>query len=271
MQHQAPPLSEMPGMWRRSLIIHADGARDSTTQVRWLQAKTLFVDLRQGAALPDFLHLRCLNDLTMEDCARLAPQEGFAGRLGFDGDCFEWRRLIDFQPQSPSADAGRLWWQDDILIEAGRDVAYVEHWMRDPTVVTRPLAALLLREVESGLAALAVQVGTVFMYARDRGVALASGASLAECVAGAGSLAEAHAMLDCEITLGSAGARAEPAGDRGDVILASTHPWRVSERFQLTCSDSTVSTVDTDPAGVTVSRRWEVLEAEGDPGAAWPR
>ena len=90
----------MPGMWRRSLLIAADGARDFTTQVRWLQAQTLYVDLRQSAALPDFLHQRCLLDLTFEDCAQLALQEAFAGRLGFDGECFEWLRLIDFQPQS---------------------------------------------------------------------------------------------------------------------------------------------------------------------------
>ena len=271
MEHKTPALSEMPGMWRRSLIIHADGVRDSTTQVRWLQARTLFVDLRQGAALPDFLHLRCLNDLAIEDCNLLASQEGFAGRLGFDGDCFEWLRLIDFQPRSPSADAGRLWWQEQLLIETGRDVAYVEHWMPDPTVLTPRLAAVLLRDVESGVAALAVQVGTVFMFARDRQIALTPGTSLAECVAGAGSLAAARALLDCEITLGSAASGAGPAADRGNVILASTHPWRVSARFQLTCGDSMASSVDIDPAGHPVSRRWEVRDAEGDPGVVWPQ
>jgi hypothetical protein len=260
MQHPPPPLSEMPGMWRRALIIHADGARDFTTQVRWLQATTLFVDLRQGAALPDFLHLRRLNDLSITDCAQLATQEGFAGRFGCSGEYFEWQRWIDFQPRSLLADAGRLWWEDGILIEAGRDVPYVEHWMRDPTVVTRPLAALQLRDVEAGVAALAVQVGTVFMFARDRGVALAAGTSLGECIAGAASLADARAMLDCEITLGSA----------GNVILASTHPWRVSERFQLTCTDATASTVDINPEGNRVVRRWQVLAAEGDPASVWP-
>lgn len=247
-------------MWRRSLIIHADGVRDSTSQVRWLQATSLFVDLRQGAALADFMHLRCLNDLTLEDCTQLALQEGFAGRFGFDGDCFEWQRWIDFQPRSPIADAGRLWWEDGILIETGRDVPYVEHWMRDPTVVTRPLAALQLRDGETGVAALAVQVGTVFMFARDRGIALTAGTSLRECIDGAADLAAARAMLDCEITLGSA----------GNVILASTHPWRLSERFQLACTDSTVNTVAIDPAGNMAARRWEVLGAEGDPAAVWP-
>jgi hypothetical protein len=270
MKHPSPPLAEMPGMWRRSLLIQADGVHDSTSQVRWLQARTLFVDLRQGPALPDFLHLRCLNDLTPEDCTQLARQEGFAGRLGFDGDCFEWLRLIDFQPRSLRADAGRLWWEGELLIEAGRDVPYVEHWMHDPTVVTRPLAALRLRDVEAGVAALVVQVGTVFMFARDRQVSLPAGAALCECISGATSLADARAMLDCEITLGSAGFGAGSGDDSGSVILASTHPWRVSERFALVCTGSTATTLDTDPAGAPATRRWDILEAEGDPEAVWP-
>jgi hypothetical protein len=55
-----------------------------------------------------------------------------------------------------------------------------------------------------------------------------------------------------------------------NVILASTHPWRVAERFMLRCRDSTVETLDTDPAGKALRRQWDVLEAEGDPGAVWP-
>jgi hypothetical protein len=243
----APSLSDLPGMWRRTLITHADGTRDAATQVRWLQGPTLFADLRQGAALPEFLHLRGLNDLTFEDCTALAQQQGFAGRLGFDGDCFEWQRFIDFQPQA-GADAGRLSWDEDVLVETGRDVPYVELWMRDPTVVTRPLTAARLRDTQSGVGALVLQVGTVFMFARDRTVALRAGTSLAECVAGAATLAEARALLDCEITLGSG------APGSHSVILASTHPWRVAERFELP----------------SAAAHWEVIEAEGDPGAVWP-
>lgn len=247
MRHRAPPLSDMPGMWRRTLITHADGTRDTTTQVRWLQGPTLFVDLRQGVALPDFPNLRGLNDLSHEDCAALALQAGFAGRLEFDGDCFEWRRRIDFQPRA-GTDAGRLWWDGEVLIEAGRDVPYTEHWLRDPSVGLRPLSGLRLRDTQTGVAAQIVQVGTVFMLARDRAVVLPEGPTLAECVAGAASLAEARALLDCEITLGAGGFGPAP------VILASTQPWRVAERFALPGA----------PA------RWEVIEAEGDPGALWP-
>jgi hypothetical protein len=271
MKHKAARLGDMPGMWRRALIIHADGSRDFTTQVRWLQSHSLFVDLRQGAALPDFLHLRCLNDLTPQDCTELAGQEGFAGRFGVDGECFEWQRWIDFQPVG-RADAGRLWWEEEILVEAGRDVPYIEHWMRDPTVVTRPLAAVRLRDLQTGVAALAVQVGTVFMFARDRAQALPPLATLAECVAGAASLAQARAMLDCEITLGSVGfgASARSGAAAVNLILASTHPWRVSANFALTCSDKSARTLDIDCAGQCVTRHWEVIEAEGDPAAVWP-
>jgi hypothetical protein len=247
MRHQAPPLSDMPGMLRRTLIIHADGTRDTATQVRWLQGPTLFVDLRQDAGLPDFPHLRGLKDLSFEDCTALARQAGFAGRLTFDGDCFEWLRLIDFQPRA-GTDAGRLWWEGEVLIEAGRDVPYIEHWLRDPTVVTRPLAGVRLRDRQTGVAALLLQVGTVFMFARDRAMRLPQGQPLAECVAGASSLAAARALLDCEITLGSGGFGSAP------LILASTHPWRVAERFAL-------------PGAAA---RWEVIEAEGDPGVVWP-
>ncbi len=71
-------------------------------------------------------------------------------------------------------------------------------------------------------------------------------------------------MLDCEITLGSAGS----AG--ANVILASTHPWRIAERFELACAESGATTADRDPAGELRVQRWEVIEAEGAPEAVWP-
>ena len=70
-------------------------------------------------------------------------------------------------------------------------------------------------------------------------------------------------MVDCEITLGS-------AGPGGNVILASTQPWREGERFELACAQSTARTVEVDPTGSAVSRSWEVVEVEGDPRAVWP-
>src|SRR5262245_65035312 len=93
-------VTELQGLWRRSLISWPGRNSDTTTTVRWLQGPRAYVDLRQPAPRPDFSHARALDDLTLEDCLWLAHQEGFAGHLGFDGTWFEWHREIDFQPRA---------------------------------------------------------------------------------------------------------------------------------------------------------------------------
>ncbi len=56
---------ECTGLWRRTLLVEADGSRDTGTEVHWLQGLTAYVDTR-----------------------------GFAGRLDQHGDVFEWSRFI---------------------------------------------------------------------------------------------------------------------------------------------------------------------------------
>jgi len=116
-----PQIRDLIGLWQRSLVVWPDGTRDTTTCVRWLQGREMFVDLRQPASLPDFRHALSIDDLSMRDCACLATQQGFAGRLRFDGRHFEWARQIDFQPESRLADAGSLECQPDVLVERGRE------------------------------------------------------------------------------------------------------------------------------------------------------
>src|SRR5450631_1431310 len=144
-----PQIQDLIGLWQRSLVAWPDGRRDTTTCVRWLQGREMFVDLRQPTPLPGFPHALSINDLSMRDCACLATQQGFAGRLRFDGRHFEWARQIDFQPKSPIADAGSLEWQADVLVERGRDVDYIEHWHRDGAAATVPQGAVELREGRS--------------------------------------------------------------------------------------------------------------------------
>src|ERR1700735_5276672 len=74
-------VSALSGLWRRSLIVRADGTRDVSTWVRWLQGPGLCVDLRQPAARPDFSSVQCLRDLTMPQLDWMAGQDGFAGHL----------------------------------------------------------------------------------------------------------------------------------------------------------------------------------------------
>jgi hypothetical protein len=133
-----PDIAECAGLWRRSLLIDADGSRDTSAGVRWLQGITAFVDSR-----------------------------GFAGWLSQRGDIFEWSRPFDLQPGGPYPDAGRMSWDGETLIEVGVHADYAEHWVRDAAPVP-PCWALTLRGAD-GSRALLLRVGEQFGWARRTG------------------------------------------------------------------------------------------------------
>jgi hypothetical protein len=221
---------DLQGLWHRSLISWPGRPSDTTTSVRWLQGSRAYIDLRQPMPLPDFSHVRSREDLTLEECAWLARQEGFAGHLRFDGTYFEWIREIDFQPPSAIADAGTLHWDDDVLIETGRDCDYVEHWHRDPTVAATPTSITDRRDSRAARAvpqSVLLQVGPNFMYARDRTAPLDKAyRTLTEYLRAAPDLHHARELVDCEISFGTV----EESGLR---ITASTLPYRVGARLEL--------------------------------------
>lgn len=250
---------DLKGLWSRSLIAWPDGRRDSATRVHWLQGIGLFVDLRQPDVLPGFAQVAGLNQLSRSDCEQLATQEGFAGRLGFDGRHYEWVRRIDFQPKSPIADAGSLAFRGEMLIERGRDVDYVEHWHRDSATAS-PCGAALLRDGATGADAVLVRVGAAFMFARGRVVTLPPYRTLRECVAAAPNVAAARSFLDCEISAGVV----EAAGFR---ITASTLPFRRGCLLGQQVVHNTVTTRDLDPDGHPTLRVWDIADSEGDPAA----
>jgi hypothetical protein len=251
-----PRFGDLVGLWQRSLIALPDGTRDTTTRVGWLQGPSLYADLRQPRSLPTCANVTARNELTLADCAALAAQEGFAGRLRFDGLHFEWGRCIDFQPVSPTADAGTLEWTADLLVERGRDVDYLEHWHREPDAAVAPCAAALLRETSSHIAAVLVRVGRSFMYARERAQSLAPHRSLSDAIAAAPDIQAARAMMDCEISLG----RVTPGGFQ---ITASTLPYRVGRTLNPRVVTSSVTLGDVDPNGIAVERQWDLIETEG--------
>lgn len=126
-------MAECAGLWRRTLLIEADGTRDARPGVLWLQGLTAYVDSR-----------------------------GFAGTLEQDGDVFRWHRAVDTQPPGPFPDAGLMSTQGEILVETGVHEDYVEHWVRDPGPVS-PTGALFL--VGGGAQALLVRAGGLFGWA----------------------------------------------------------------------------------------------------------
>lgn len=101
------------GVWRRELIAWPDGRRDTTTSVHWLQAGSVFADLRLPQGERD-----------------AAIVEGFAGHITLDGDVCTWHRRIDYQPPGAPPDVGRLSFDGDLLIEDGVHLPYIEYWRR---------------------------------------------------------------------------------------------------------------------------------------------
>ena len=235
-------VADLTGLWRRSLIEWPDGRRDTTTQVRWLQGLRAFGDLRQPQPEADFSHARGLGDLSRQDCARLAQQHAFAGHLTFAGPHFEWQRTIDYQPKASFPDVGSLRWESGVLIEQGRDVEYLEHWHREPCATPAPAAALELRDTR-GINALLIRVGEFYIFARDRAIVAAPHKTLGECVAAAATIAQARALVDCEISF----CRSAADGVR---VAASTLPYRVGE-----------------PLSAGLDGAWEICASEGDAAA----
>jgi hypothetical protein len=252
-------VSELRGLWQRSMIEWPDGQRDITSSVRWLQGVCTCIDLRQRAAAKDFPRPRSIRELSIDHCAWLAQQQGFAGRCVFDGGYFQWLRAIDFQPRTSSDDAGSLRWQGGVLVETGRDVAYVEHWHRDASAPTLPAVAATLREANENTAAALLRVGAMFMFARDRAVLPAAGRTLAECVAAASSLRHAQQLVDCEISFGDV---------RAGVfrITASTLPFRIGDALEPHFARERLTTLDRAADGAALTRHWEITAVEGEFG-----
>jgi hypothetical protein len=123
-------MADCAGLWRRTLLVGADGSRDTSTQVRWLQGITAFVDSR-----------------------------GFGGWLSQRADVFEWNHFVSLQPPGPHPDAGRLRWDGGTLVEAGVYADYVEHWQRHSAKVDPCWALTLSSDSGDGLL---LRVGDLF-------------------------------------------------------------------------------------------------------------
>lgn len=255
-------MSDMQGLWSRSLLVRPDATRDTTTWVAWLQGPTLFADLRQPTGRPSFAGVRALGDLNGEQIAWIAEQEGFAGRLEQDGEYFVWRRALDFQPPAATADSGRLFLDRNIMIEEGRYSPYIEHWERSAGPLT-PCAAAQIRDRACGCEGYLVRVGAAFMYVRA-GVrtSLPEGARLVRCLDHAVSLEAARELIDCEISFGRVSGAAW-------TIVRSSLPYREGAQLdlQLTRSEHRCSTADLAADGSSIRRSWDVVEIEGDVAA----
>lgn len=252
-----PSLETLPGLWRRSLLAWPDGREDRTSFVNWMQGPGLYLDLRQPEGAPDFSGAASLSDLRHEEIAWLARQEGFAGELVHEDGWFEWRRDIDFQPQAIYSDRGRLWIEDAVMIEEGKDIPYIEHWHREP-IAEGPQWAARLEDRETGQKGAIARLGGLFMIARERACKTPSGLTLSECVEGAADIARARDFVDCEISQGA-------VTSAGWIVQRSSLPFREGRPLMPVLGGGLFETADMDAKGKPFTRRWEITDLRGEP------
>ncbi|SDW78785.1 hypothetical protein SAMN05444336_102349 [Albimonas donghaensis] len=223
-----PRLIDVQGLWRRQWLRTA-GEEDATTEVWWIQAGPLHVDLRLPADLPrretGRPGVRGLADLPAADLRRLARAEGFAGITTVERGVCTWTRRVNWRGPLDGPDVGALFFEGDALIERGVFADYAELWRREAPGARPPLRAMQLRRAD-GQAAVLAQAGEIFMLGRGAPGALAANAPLADRLDRA--LDQRHRgalrrLFDQEFCIG----RITPAGG---VIARSTNPLRVGAR-----------------------------------------
>jgi len=217
----------MLGCWRRAWIEFADGRRDDTTVVVWLQTNSLMVDVRVPPGRSDLARRGGLDDCTIDDMRALATSDASSGftecgpvttnRHGIRSATAVWHTRghgVNFQPVSAFPEPGLMTWSDDgaVMSEQAPSGAYTEEWRlipgsRDPLTVTSRGDDVVYR------------AGDIAVLVRDRTVAIPRQARLDELLAEyADDQATLRALLDCEFSV------VERIGDDW-TIFASTLPW----------------------------------------------
>ena len=122
----------------------------------------------------------------------------------------------------------------------------------------------MLTEKSTGVFGIAVRVGDVFMYGRDRKNSLSMGKSLEQLVREASSVGAMQDLLDCEISIGSA---------VGWSIGHSSLPFKQGHQLNpvLAKGDGGMELMvsDIDNFGRPITRHWLVTSAEGATSHAW--
>lgn len=210
-----PP--ELTGLWRRSILVLPDGSTDTTTEVLWLQTRSMFGDIRVPAARPKPMGdgFAACSDA---DLVALAAMQGFGGVLEVEADICRWHRHFDYQPPGGPPDEAGYKIEGDLLIETGLHADYREDWVRE-TPADALLAAFTL-----GDNAMLVVGGDHFIEIRNRNVVLPDAESLADLVKqdlASGARDRAEARMDLRIAYG----RVAPIGGVSWQITRSTFPW----------------------------------------------
>jgi hypothetical protein len=209
------------GAWQRDWIRRHGGAPDATVTVRYVQTPSVFGDVRIRVDRPAMTGASSFADLSDDQLAALARQNGFAGITTITGVNATWHHEIDFQPSGGGEDIGRIEPAGARkMFEHALDDSYVESWSKLGVD-----GGLLAGRVERGgrVEQLLAVAGEHFIYARARAAPLPAADSLSDAIT------RTHATrdqiieyLDCEISYGTTGSWR---------IEHSTLPWQEGKRL----------------------------------------
>jgi hypothetical protein len=219
---------ELTGCWRRAWIEYADGTRDDTSFVIWMQLASAMADIRIRADRPTVAYRDGLAACSLDELRALADSESSSGftrctPIAVDDDgvrraTAEWFTRghgVNFQPVSAFPEPGLLeWMSDEVLIERAPSGAYVEEWRLLPNTrhTFEHHTAFEGRQL--------YRTGDAVVVVRDRPTPVRRAARLEELVAECGDDRDAlAALVDCEFSF------ARRDGDEFR-IEASTLPWR---------------------------------------------
>ncbi len=210
--HTVP--AELFGCWQRQWIEFADGTRDDTSFVVWLQLPSLMADVRLSAAA---LALAGRSSFSPAELLVLAESDSSSGAtictpVAQRAATAEWTTAVGFQPVSAFPEPGLLEWNSDgtVMMERAPSGAYVEEWHLLPES-RGPLSHLVCADGSEWFRA-----GSFGVVVRDRPGALPPVSRLIELT----DRASLEAAIDCEFSF------AFPA-DGAWIIQHSTLPWRV--------------------------------------------
>ncbi|MBK9969866.1 MAG: hypothetical protein IPP16_03705 [Acidimicrobiaceae bacterium] len=139
MTDQTVP-DELLGCWQRRWIEFADGNRDDTSFVVWLQLPSLMADVRLSGPALGLAGRRSIAELSNDELLLLADSDSSSGATtctpvvvganGVSHATAEWAGIVSFQPISAYPEPGLLEWIGDgtVLVERAPSGAYVEEW-----------------------------------------------------------------------------------------------------------------------------------------------
>lgn len=234
-----PTIENVPtllqGVWERRWIENADGSRDDTSTVVWLQFESEMVDVRFTADRYELATRGSLDGCDLADLIRLSDTDSSSGYttctplVGTDGvrsGTAQWfsDTGIAVQPQTLYPEAGALEWNADgsVMTERAPSGAYVEEWHLVPSTGR---GAEQRRTSGDGYELFVI--GPVAVEVIDRRDRILTQGRLDDIISSMGDdLDAARRLLDCEFSLAY-----EQHGQY--LITASTHPWRIGQPLAM--------------------------------------